>query len=432
MRKNQEDRDISFLGKVILFVRNIFEKIKELSLPQRLVDHEKAIAGYDDNSSPKEAKIAFVFGMARIACLSLLCAIVVLVIVFGSSMLSYDNVYYMFKDIAYINSFVENKPSSLNYSRPFSNQDFGSFKNGLAVAGDSEIKLFTSTGRVTMAVGSEFTNPKVCSSDSSLLIYDQGRNTYKIFNSFTALRTETLPYAISSAAMADDGSFCVATKSEGYTSTVRVYNKKFSVESEYSRDGHIISVDISPDGKSIAVLSLDASNGDSVATITVLERGKEKTRASLSLNGILPYSAKFVSNDRIALICSDYTAVYDLDCREKNKTEYSKQVANVSVSNGGYAVLFKDNSMDSSFTLTVFGENGNRVSDHKLEGYVSDIALHENYAYALMDGEVIRIDTLFGGVSKAPHSTENASLVVFDDGSVTVCTNTAAYYISFN
>jgi WD40 repeat protein len=232
--------------------------------------------------------------------------------------------------------------------------------------------------------------------------------------------------------MADDGSFCIVTKSENYSSAVRVYNKKFALESEYSRNDRVISAEISPDGKKIAVLSLDASSGDSLATLTVLERGKDKTRASISLKGVLPYCAKFVSNDRIALVGSDYTAVYDLDCREKTKTEYSKQVAKISASDGGYAILFEDNSMDSSFTLSVFGENGNKVSDHKLEGYVSDIALYENYVYVLMDGEVLRIDTLFGNTSRATHSAENAKLVVFDDGTVTVCTNTVAYYISFN
>lgn len=432
MKKQKEEKEISFLGRVILLFKNTLDKIKDLRLPQRLVEHEKSVAGFDDKDSPREAKIAFVFGMARVSCLSLLCIILAIVILFGGSLISYDNVYYMFKDIGYINSFVENRPSSLNYSRPFSNQDIGVFKNGLAVAGDSEIKLFTSTGRVTMAIGSEFTNPKICSSDATVLVYDQGRNTFKVYNSFTALRTESLDYPISSASMSDDGSFCIVTRSENYRSVVRIYNEKFAIESEYSRNDHVISADISPDGKKIAVLSLDSSSGDSLATLTVLERGKEKTRASLSLKGLLPYNATFVSNDRIALIGSESAAVYDLDCREKTKTEYSKQVAKISVTDGGYAILFKDDTIDSSFTLSVFGENGNKISNYKLEGHVSDISLYGNYVYALMDNEVLRIDTLFGATSKVAHTSENASLVVFDDGTVTVCTNTSAYYISFN
>ncbi len=432
MKNNDNEREISFLGKVISFVRNTFEKIKELRLPQRIVEHEKAYAGFEGADSPKEARISFIFGMARLACLSLLCLLLAALILFGGSIISYDNVYYMFKDIAYINSFVENRPSSLNYSRPFSNQDFDVFKNGLAVASDSEIKLFASTGRVTMSEGSEFTNPRICSSDTSLLIYDQGRKTFKVYNSFISVRSEELDYPISSADMADDGSFCIVTKSENYGSVVRVYNEKYVLESEYSRNDHVISANISPDGKKIAVLSLDAKDGDGMATLTVVERGKKSTRSSVSLKGILPYTASFISNDRIALISSEYSAVFDLDCREKNREEYSKKVADISVCDGGFAVLFKDDGIDSAFSLIVFGENGNKISEHKLDGGVADIAIRESYVYVLTDKEVRRIDTLFGTSVSTAHGSENARLVIFDDGTVTVCTNTSAYYISFN
>ena len=53
--------------------------------------------------------------------------------------------------------------------------------NGLAVAGDGEIKLFTSTGRATMVHGSGYTNPKICASDTTVLVYDQGRRSFTVF-----------------------------------------------------------------------------------------------------------------------------------------------------------------------------------------------------------------------------------------------------------
>ena len=430
--KKKDSGEISFLGKIILFFREIFDKIKEMRLPERIVEREKKNAGYEGKDSPKEAKISFILGMSRLTAFSVLCLILVGVLIFGGSIISYDKVYYMVKDISYINSFSETRPSTLSYSRPFSNQDFSVFKNGLCIAGDGEIKFFTSTGRVTMSQGSDFTNPKICSSNSSVLIYDQGRYGFKVYNSFVSIYSEALDYPISSADMATDGSFCVVTKSESYASVVRVYDEMQRLESTISRNDYVISVDMSDNGKYIAVVSLDASGGESVTTLTVFERGKSNSKSTVSINDEIPYTASFIAGDRIALICSDAAYVYDLNGRRQSNTEYSSPLADFALCDGGFALLFRDSSIDSGYTLSVYGDNGNRISTHAINTHVSDVEMQENYVYLLLDGEVRRIDKIFGTFSRADFGAEDGRLVVFSDGEVMACTDTSAYYISFN
>ena len=430
--KNNDSGEISFLGKVILFFREVFDKIKEMRLPERILEKEKRNAGYEGKDSPKEAKISFILGMSRLTAFSALCLILVGVLIFGGSIISYDKIYYMVKDISYINSFTETRPTTLSYSRPFSNQDFSVFKNGLTVAGDGEIKFFTSTGRVTMSVGSDFTNPKICSSGSSVLIYDQGRYSFKVYNSFVSIYSEALDYPISSADMAQDGSFCVVTKSESYASVVRVYDEAQRLESTISRNDYVISVGMSDNGKYIAVLSLDASGGESVTTLTVFERGKSSSKSTVSINDELPYTASFVAGDRIAIICAESAYVYDLNGRRQSNTEFSSPLADFTLCNGGFALLFRDGSIDSGYTLSVYGDNGNRISSHSIDTHVSDVEMQGNYVYLLLDGEVRRIDKIFGTITRADFGAEGGRLVVFSDGEIMACTDTSAYYISLN
>lgn len=431
MLKKREDGDISFLGKVFLLVRNLFEKIKELHLPHKFIAHEKSIAGYEGENSPKEAKISYILGVTRAASLTLLCLLLIAALLIGGSIFSFNNVYYMFKDISYISSFSENRPDTLSYSRPFANQDFAIFKDGLSVAGDGEIKLFTSTGRATMIQGSEFTNPKICASDSTVLIYDQGRRTFKVYNSFVSIYSETLDYPISSAHMAPDGSFCIVTKSDSYGSVVRVYDNKQRLESEFHRNDYIISVAMSQNGKTLAVVSLDSAEGKSIATLTVLERGKSKTKSSAEITDFLPYIATFTDNDRVAIIGSDSAYVYNLNGNCQSSYEYSGRLVDMSVSDSGYALLFSDVTVDSDYTLSVFGSNGNHVGSYKVRGRVTDIALNGNFAYLLADGEVRRMDTLFGTTLRLETAVENAELLVLANGDILACTDTAAYYLSF-
>ena len=432
MKSERKDKDTSFLGRIFLFFKNLFERIKDLQIFRKIVDHEKAVAGAEASDSPTEAKIAFVFGMSRISAIALLAILLVIVIVFGGSTVAYDNVYYMFRDIAYINSFSESRPASLNYSRPFENQDFTTFKNGLAVAGDSEIKLFTSTGRATLVGGTNYTNPKICSSDSTVLMYDQGRLSFTVYNSFVSLHTETLDYPISSADMAPDGSFCIVTRSDEYGSVVRVYDNKFRLESEILKNDYVISAEMSPDGKCLSVLSLKASEGEGVTVLSVIERGKTRERSTVEMKGTMPYTASYIAGNRIAVICSDCSCVYDLSGNLQQKYDFPSRLINMSVSEGGFALLFADKDVNAGYILQVFGENGNLINTFKLLGQVSDVELSGNYAYILFDTEIKRIDVLFGTSSSASFSEDSAILVPFSDGTIMACTNTVAYYISFN
>ena len=103
----------------------------------------------------------------------------------------------------------------------------------------------------------------------------------------------------------------------------------------------------------------------------------------------------------------------------------------MSVSDSGYALLFSDVTVDSDYTLSVFGSNGNHVGSYKVRGRVTDIALNGNFAYLLADGEVRRMDTLFGTTLRLETAVENAELLVLANGDILACTDTAAYYLSF-
>ena len=260
-RKKSRDKDTSWLGKTLLFVGNFFNKLKSIHPFRKAISKQKELAGYCGVDSTPEAKLAYGFGLARFYTVIVLCVLLSVVLLFCGSIFSYEKVYYMFKDIEYINSFNEARPQMLSYSKPLTNQSISVFKDGLAVASDSEIKLFTSTGRATLSIGSEYSNPKIVASNSNILIYDQGNRSFSIYNSFVCLYSEKLDFPISSAHMSSGGEFCLVTKSKDYGSVVRVYNSKFKLEYEYSRNDYMISAKLSNDGKHLAIVSLDTANG---------------------------------------------------------------------------------------------------------------------------------------------------------------------------
>ena len=426
--KKENKTELSFLSRTMLK----FKKFKEKRLIHGVIEKQKEISGSNADGSPYEARLSFGFGVAKVISVTILCVFLVITLIFGGSIISYENIYYMFKDIGYISSFSESRPQSLSYSMPFSNQDFASFKNGLAVAGDSEIKLFTSTGRVTLSAGSTFTNPKICSSDAFLLIYDQGRGQFAVYNSFKSVYSETLDYPISSADMTHDGSFCIVTRSRDYHSVVKVYDSKQIPELEYSKNDYVISAKLSPDGKYLAIVSLDGEGGEGKVSLNVIDRDDGKIRSTVSLLGSVPYTAEFMSNDRIALICSDSAHVYDLDCKRKNMFEYPYQLTHMAANDEGFALVLSDDGAREESLLVAFDRNCSLVCSQKISGAVRDMEIAGKDVLLLLDNEIRRVNTVLGSYTSVRFSEEDAELTLLSDGALIACTPTVAFYIEIN
>ena len=432
-RQNVEN-EISHLGKIFLFFKSLKERFEKLKLVNRTVEKQKELAGYEGAESPAETKISLGFWIARIIAIILLSLILVLSLIFGGRIISYDNVYYMFKDIGYVNSFNESMPQTLSYSNPLTNQDFACFKGGLAVVGDSEFKFFTSSGRATLTQGSEYSDPKICTSDSYALIYDRGNRRFSVYNSFVSLYSETLDFPISSAHMADNGSFCIVTKNKNYGSCVKTYGNDFKLISEYSKNDYIISAEMSANGKYMVVLSLDSENGSAKTMVDLVQIGKEELKFSVELMGVMPYSASFISKDRIVLISKESAVVFDLNGNVKNEYNYTGSLMNADVTDKGFLLSFDETSTGKVSLVSVFDVNGHLKRSFKTDDAVFDMKLSGDFVYLLCDREIRRynLNSVSDEFKAVPFDEESAKLAVFEEGDIMACTPTVAYYISFN
>lgn len=428
----RHDDDISFLGKIILFFRNLWSKITKIKLFHKIKQRQMTLANYSGADSSDESKLSYTFGILKIVFIALLCVLLCFTLIFGSGIISYENVYYMFKDIQFINSYGEARADQLNYSRPMARQDITVFKNGLAVASDSEIKLFTSTGRVTMVRGSECSNPKTSASDSTLLVYDQGNRNFAIYNSFTELYREKLDYPISSAHMSDIGTYAIVTRSQKYTSVVKVYTNKNKLDIEYSKNDYVISVALSDDGKHLAVLSMSAVGGESVVVLTVVDVKSGTVKSEMTLRDVMPYGCDFASNNRIVALYSTHVAIYDTDLSLKANYDFEHSPERYAISNSGVALVFKAEGISENNLITVFDKNGATVYTGNVSGDIFDIKLVDSYVYVLTGDKVYRLDMRFGGRSESAFKNEQGRLAVFEGGEVAVCTKAAAYYITFD
>lgn len=423
--------DISFLGRVILTFRNLSARLARLKLVRRFDERQRELAGYRGEGSTTEAKLSYGYNLTKIACISAFCMILAVTLIFGGDIFTYENVYYMFKDITYITDYSESRPDTLSYSKPISNQDFACFKGGLAVVSDSEFKFFTATGRATLTVGSEYTDPRMVTGDSRALVYDSGKNSFSVYNSFICEYSERLDHPISSADISDGGRFAVVTRSKSYATAVRVYDSDFSLLTEYSKNDHILSAKLSPDGRFMAVLSMDAEAGAAISTLSVLKIGEDELHASVTLEDSLPYFCTVMPQDRIVIFLSDRVTVFNMKGKMVSEYYYPAALSSLSASEDGFALLFDEKMAGGASMLAVFDRNGKAYTPKRIEGEVRDIQMQGDQVYLLCADRVLRIDAFSGAEWSAETRHEGAKLIVTESGDVLLCTEASAYYVSF-
>jgi WD40 repeat protein len=319
----------------------------------------------------------------------------------------------------------------LSYSEAVNNQDFAAFKGGLAAVSDSEIKFFTSTGRTTLTLGSEYTDPKIVTGDSRALVYDSGKSSFAIYNSFICEYSESLDLPISSADMSDNGRFAVVTRSKSYTTSVRIYESDFSLISEYSKNDYIVSAKLSPDGKYVAVLSLDAASGEGKTTLSVIRVGSDKLHASVTLDSAIPYSCAVLSSDRIAVFLNDRVAVFSMNGRMISEYHYPERISAIACSESGFTLLFNEKTVSGAAMIAVFDSNGKAYTPKRIEGSVKDVEMYGDHVYLLCEDTVMRINALTGAERSVDVTFDDASLTVINDGEALLCTSASAYYIRF-
>lgn len=428
----KKDKETSFLARVILFFRGMREKLASLKIFYRISQRQRTLSSYTGKNVSEESRISYVLGIAKIIAATVLCVLLVVTVLFGSGVISYEKVYYMFKDISYIKSFDEGAPESLSYSRPVQNQVFEGYKNGLLVASDSEIKMFTTTGRVTLTEGSEMVNPRVSTSNGYTIIYDQGRKSFSVYNSFVKLYSERTEYPVALAAMSDNGEFLVVTSSAKYASVLKIYSNDFKLQSELSKNERVISASISDNGRYAAILTLGASGGEAQVKASVLDCDKGEVISETVFSGSMPYSCHFLTNDRIAIILDDMAAVISKDGRIIGEYTYSADVERIDVSGDRFAILFSGGAGNGQKQLSVFDSGCTNVFTTSVEGSVRDLELSGGYVYVLSSKEAVRISTTLGTKTAKDVYIDTVALVAFDDGRVVACSAASGVYISFD
>ena len=235
----------------------------------RVNDGKEAIK--PEYSSPKNeyyAKVSERFGTAQMILYVVLTVVVLISLMINSEWITYENFYYFFSDMGDYITASDSEIEDVLYSVD-RKQAFSVYNGKFAVAGNSGLKLYTSSGRLIIDDRDEIFNPKLEDSDVYLLMYDQGHTEFRIYNIFTEVFSADTDFPIHGADISNSGNFALVTSDDKNVSSVHLYSNKFKLQKTYRRADYVVDVALNGAGNRIAILSYSYENGQIVTNLSM-------------------------------------------------------------------------------------------------------------------------------------------------------------------
>lgn len=387
-------------------------------------------------SIPYYENLAARVGFARVVLYMALLVFVVVTMVSNHRLITYENLYYLAKDIGAASQTAKAHADSLSYPISAEGADFALYRGGLVISGSDVVTAMSASGRQTLSVNVAYANPCVRASDKYCISFGRGEKSFSVYNAFVQVHTETTEYPVFDAAVGDSGSFAIVTRSRDYKSEVILYNDNMEKQAVYHLGGYVTGISMNQEGDRLGIVSVEAQNGVWVTKITVIRIGNRIGQSSATVTGVMGGTCGFVSDERFAVVFTDRLMVVNTDATVTGETffgDYTPTLA--SISRGSVAILAESGNDLTKSVLTVYDKNARESYSVTLDGDHSITKAGKPTALSVSDRTLfLRAgDSLFclSGNGKQLSSTtlshDTLAILPESDDEVMVCTPAYAY-----
>lgn len=407
----------SIAGAVRNGVRRLFGK---LPLPEE----GRVPIDFSAPSVPYYEDLARRFHLAQVILYLVLFVFVVTAVLSSKESITYANLYYLVKDISAASETAEDAADRLEYPSSDTTPAFVRYRGGLVVVGSREVTVLSSSGRQTMTAQVDYGTPAADASEKYFITYGLGENSFSVFNAFAKVHSETTDFPVYGAAVADDGSFVLLTRSEDYTSRVIFYDHSCSVRASYYLTGYALSVAVSPSGDFAAVTSVEDPDGHFRSKINIFGLSGSISNETVTVEDAMAGVCGFVAENRVAVFFSDRLMVLRTDGGIQAEERFGDELPAIcTISSGRIAVLLKKSGKIGTYTVKVLDKNGNFVYDTDItpDAEPTETAFGGNVLYIRAGSFLYRFSGDGRSVTAARISRDMLAILPDSDSSLLVC-----------
>lgn len=285
----------------------------------------------------------------------------------------------------------------------------------LVLVDDSGIRVIDSTAKEISNIEHNFDHPIAESSGGRILLYDIGANQFRIQSKTRVLFEKKTDYLILTAALGKDGSCAVATRADGAESMLTVYDKKNKEVFRWAcAKEHIVSCDVSDNGKKYVVAVLGVENGSVYSKVYVFEKDKTDFSASFEYKDSALTQVKFLDGDKFMVFGNNVCEIID-GKTVSNKIDVSVNTPSrlfVSDNNTAVLVLSKYSSTTQKI-IKAYNKSGQELFSAEVTGIVKSVSTDGKYVAVLTDSQVYVYNTKGEMTGKAEITSDPIDVAVY-------------------
>ncbi len=385
-----------------------------------------------DPQNPYYERVSERFGVLQVLLYLCLLLFVVISLLGNTGMITYQNLYYFVKDLnASAESVEKLQGDSLGYAWD-EEQSFVSYRQGLAVAGNSSVTVFTASGREIISQHHSYQSPVAVGEGKYLMVYEMGGTQYSLYNSYTRIHTGKTQTPIRKAEMSKSGSYAILTEADGYASVVELYNDDFKKIGSYRYNGYVTDVAIDQKGEHLAVLVHEAEGMTFRTSVRLYTVGQTDPTAERVLSGGLGLYCGYTEAGKLSVLGEtglfyvsaegDLERVADVDT---NRLVY----ADIGVH--GSILIQAGKEHLTRHHITVYDKNGKALYEDSIEGTVEAASRGKDTLFIKTEDTLYRIRINGGRRESIPCDTVCKSLLTIEENTVLLCTAKKATYYRF-
>lgn len=252
------------------------------------------------------------------------------------------------------------------------------YGSDILLLNNNGIKMVDNKGNDKWSQTYTLTNPMIDISGEYLLLADlDGNNTLNLFDTDgNNLLTYPIDSDILSAKINKSRLVAAAVDEEGYKGSVVVYNKKAQEIFKWnSGEGYVTDIDISNDGKYVAVAQMMSDRDEVYSKIHVLNISNGQEAANIECDSSLIAKVNFDKHDNIIAVGENKVFGYS----KKGRQNYAIDLAGKSpqtydISNGNYLVFLCRDSRGNS-VLEIYSLSGKLLGSYNSSYELKNISV---------------------------------------------------------
>ena len=231
-----------------------------------------------------------------------------------------------------------------------SGEAFAAAGQGLAVANASGLELLDGSGTPVTSMVMQMESPTATGCDDFAVFYDLGGKRLAVARFDGTVEELSVAGAILSATVSDNGYIAVTTEYTGFRALVTVYNPQLEeIYRWFSSSAWVISANVSPDGRKLAVLSYTATGSE----VRFFNLSRDEQQAAFSVSGTILLDLHWFTSNQLCAISSDQALFFNAAGEWQNTYGFAGQYLIGYTFDGGTCAAFALSPYRAGTTATL-------------------------------------------------------------------------------